>query len=87
MIAAKEAGAGCIIVTGLSRDERKLELAREFGADHTIDIERENAVVRVREITSGLMASVTSIGTFFTPLGNGVAESPSSVGRAPAPPL
>ena len=39
------------------------------------------------QITSGLMASVTSIGTFFTPLGNGVAESPSSVGRAPAPPL
>lgn len=58
VIAAHEAGAGCIIVTGLSRDERKLALAREFGAHHTIDIEREDARVRVREITQGLMADV-----------------------------
>src|SRR5438034_741617 len=28
VIAAREAGAGCIIVTGLTADERKLELAR-----------------------------------------------------------
>lgn len=51
VIAAREAGAGCIIVTGLSRDEEKLALAREFGADHTIDVEREPLVARVREIT------------------------------------
>jgi threonine dehydrogenase-like Zn-dependent dehydrogenase len=58
VIAAREAGAGCIIVTGLSRDERKLGLAMEFGADHAIDVERENVVARVREITDGDMADV-----------------------------
>lgn len=58
VIAAREAGAGCIIVTGLSRDERKLDLARTFGADHTIDVEREDLAARVREITSGAGADV-----------------------------
>jgi len=58
VIAAKEAGAGCVIVTGLSRDEHKLELARRFGADHTIDVEREDLVRRVREITDGQLADV-----------------------------
>ena len=48
----------CIIVTGLSRDERKLALAREFGAHHTIDVEREDPIARVREITDGRMADV-----------------------------
>ena len=58
VIAAREAGAGCVIVTGLSRDERKLALAREFGAHHTIDVEREHPIARVREITGGQMADV-----------------------------
>ncbi len=58
VIAAREAGAACIIVTGLSRDERKLALAREFGAHHTIDVEREDVVRRVREITDGAMAGI-----------------------------
>ncbi|MCH7512036.1 MAG: alcohol dehydrogenase catalytic domain-containing protein, partial [Chloroflexi bacterium] len=47
VIAAREAGASCIIVSGLSVDERKLALAREFGAHHTIDVEREEIVQRV----------------------------------------
>ena len=58
VIAAREAGAGCVIVTGLSRDERKLALAREFGADHAIDVEQDDVVRRVREITGGRMADV-----------------------------
>jgi threonine dehydrogenase-like Zn-dependent dehydrogenase len=58
VIAAREAGAACIIVSGLSADERKLTLAREFGADHTIDVEREDIVQRVREITDGELADV-----------------------------
>jgi 2-desacetyl-2-hydroxyethyl bacteriochlorophyllide A dehydrogenase len=58
VIAAKEAGAGCIIVTGLSADERKLDLCRNFGADHTIDVEKDDAVSAVRDITSGAMADV-----------------------------
>ena len=58
VIACREAGAGCIIVTGLAADERKLALARRFGADHTIDVDAEEAVRRVREITDGHMADV-----------------------------
>jgi threonine dehydrogenase-like Zn-dependent dehydrogenase len=58
VIAARAAGAGTIIVTGLSRDAHKLALAREFGADHTIDVEEENVVDRVAEITGGAMADV-----------------------------
>jgi threonine dehydrogenase-like Zn-dependent dehydrogenase len=50
VIAAREAGAGRIIVTGLGRDERKMALAREFGAHETIDVERGDAVHRVREL-------------------------------------
>lgn len=58
VIAARTAGAGKIIVTGLGRDEHKLELAREFGADHTINVEEEDVVERVTELTGGAMADV-----------------------------
>lgn len=47
-----------MIVTGLAADARKLELARAFGADHTIDVDNEAAVKRVREITDGRGADV-----------------------------
>jgi threonine dehydrogenase-like Zn-dependent dehydrogenase len=58
VIACREVGAGSIIVTGLAADARKLALAREFGADHTIDVENENAKQRVRELTDGRGADV-----------------------------
>jgi threonine dehydrogenase-like Zn-dependent dehydrogenase len=58
VIAARAAGAGTIIVTGLGRDEHKLALAREFGADHTINVDEEDVVERVTEITDGAMADV-----------------------------
>jgi len=58
VIAAREAGAGCIIVTGLARDARKLALAKEFGADVTIDIETQDAATAVREATGGRMADI-----------------------------
>jgi len=58
VIAARACGAGKIIVTGLSRDSHKLALAREFGADHTINVEEEDVVARVTEITDGAMADV-----------------------------
>ena len=58
MIAAKARGAGTIIVTGLAKDEGKLALAREFGADHTINVEEEDTVSRVAEITGGALADV-----------------------------
>ncbi|HEY2601555.1 MAG TPA: alcohol dehydrogenase catalytic domain-containing protein [Thermoleophilaceae bacterium] len=58
VIASKAVGAGTVIVTGLARDEHKLALAREFGADHTINVDEENVVQRVAEITGGALADV-----------------------------
>ncbi len=58
VLASRVAGAGTIIVTGLSRDAGKLALAREFGADYTIDVEAEDTVDRVREITGGSGADI-----------------------------
>ena len=38
------------------------------------------------QISTGAIVSVISTGTLRTPLGKAVAESPSSLGRAPVPP-
>ena len=66
VIAAKEAGASQIIVTGLEADRDKLALARSFGADHTIDVENENAVRRVKELTNGGADIVVAVSAFAT---------------------
>jgi len=58
VIACREVGAGTIIVTGLAADDKKLALAREFGADHTVDVENEDVVRRVKELTDGRGADV-----------------------------
>ena len=58
VIAARAAGADQILVTGLTRDAHKLALAQQLGADHTIDIEAEDARARVRELTDGHGADV-----------------------------
>jgi threonine dehydrogenase-like Zn-dependent dehydrogenase len=53
VVACREAGAGCIIVTGLARDAHKLALARALGAHHTIVADQEDTVARVQAITAG----------------------------------
>jgi threonine dehydrogenase-like Zn-dependent dehydrogenase len=58
VLACREAGAAQIIVTGLAADADKLKLAREFGADATIDVENENARTRIQELTQGEGADV-----------------------------
>ncbi len=58
VIACREAGADKIIVTGLAADARKLALAREFGADATIDVDNEDARTRIRELTGGRGADI-----------------------------
>lgn len=57
-LAAKAAGAECVIVTGRSTSMKRLELARQLGADYTVNIQTENLVARVDEITGGKMADV-----------------------------
>ncbi|HZK31995.1 MAG TPA: S-(hydroxymethyl)mycothiol dehydrogenase [Corynebacterium sp.] len=57
---AKLAGAAQIIAVDL--DERKTELAREFGATHTITsqgLSEQEVIDRVRELTGGFGADVT----------------------------
>ena len=58
VLACREAGAETIIVTGLEVDADKLALAREFGADHTIDVDNENPKRRIQELTDGQGARV-----------------------------
>ena len=52
-VAAHYAGADFIAVTGLARDEYKLSLARELGADLTINVDAEDPVAAIREHTEG----------------------------------
>jgi threonine dehydrogenase-like Zn-dependent dehydrogenase len=59
VIAARAAGAGTIIVTGLATDAHKLALAKEFGADHTIVVDEADTVHAVSELTDGELADVT----------------------------
>jgi threonine dehydrogenase-like Zn-dependent dehydrogenase len=58
VIAARAAGASTIIVTGLPADAPKLAVARELGADHTLDAANEDVRARVAELTSGRGADV-----------------------------
>jgi threonine dehydrogenase-like Zn-dependent dehydrogenase len=58
VIACREAGADTIIVTGLEADDAKMKLAIEFGADHAIDVQNEDAKQRIRELTNGRGADV-----------------------------
>jgi threonine dehydrogenase-like Zn-dependent dehydrogenase len=53
VVACRQAGASTVIVTGTSRDVARLDLAKTLGADATIDVDAEDAVERVRELTGG----------------------------------
>ena len=56
VIAAREAGAGKVIVCGRGRRPWKLELALELGATHVVNTDEESVVDRVHQITGGQMA-------------------------------
>jgi threonine dehydrogenase-like Zn-dependent dehydrogenase len=47
-----------VIVTGVSQDRFRLDCAEQIGADHTIDVEREDPLQRLSELTDGHMADV-----------------------------
>lgn len=56
VIAAKEAGAGCIVITGRSKDASRLAVAKQLGAHYVVDVDVEDPVERVAAITNGRMA-------------------------------
>jgi threonine dehydrogenase-like Zn-dependent dehydrogenase len=58
LVAAKAVGAGTTIMTGLSRDRHKLEMATRLGADHVIDVETDNVREAVRNLTGGELADI-----------------------------
>ena len=49
---AKAEGA-TVIVTGTGADAGRLEIARQLGADYTINVQAEDAAARIRELTGG----------------------------------
>ena len=68
VIAAREAGAANIIITGRARDKERLALARELGAHHAIDVDAtENIVECVADLTGGRMADAVINVTAYAP--------------------
>jgi len=53
LIAAKECGVGPIAMMGLTRDQARFELAREFGVDFTVNIEQDNPLKVIPELLEG----------------------------------
>ena len=52
-VICRQAGASLIIVTGTSRDGKRMEVAKALGADFVIDVDKEDPLTRIREITAG----------------------------------
>lgn len=53
VVSARQAGASLIIVTGTNKDAKRLEVAKLLGADAVINVEQEDPIERIREITGG----------------------------------
>ena len=75
-VAAKEAGAAFVAVTGMGpRDRTRLELAPRFGADLAIDVAVEHPGKALRAATGGRLADVVVDVT---------AKAPTALGQAVA---
>jgi threonine dehydrogenase-like Zn-dependent dehydrogenase len=58
VFAAKQAGADPVIALGLGRDTERLRVARVLGADAAFNVETQDPVPTVRELTGGELADV-----------------------------
>ena len=73
--AAKEAGAGFVMVTGVGpRDEGRLAAARDFGADLAVDVTSEDPVDALRAAVGELAHVVVDV----------TAKAPAALGQAVA---
>ncbi len=52
-VICKQAGAALIIVTGTSKDKARMEVAKLLGADYVINVDEEDPLARINEITAG----------------------------------
>ncbi|MGH3327980.1 MAG: zinc-dependent alcohol dehydrogenase [Streptomycetales bacterium] len=52
-VACKQAGASLVAVTGTTRDAARMEVAKKLGADCVIDVQQEDPLERIMEITDG----------------------------------
>ena len=73
-VICKQAGAALIIVTGTSKDAARMEVAKALGADFIIDVNKEDPLARIMEITSGrgvdvVLDCTAGAGTFPIMLG------------------
>ncbi len=55
---AKLAGATQTIVTGITADQERLKIAKELGADLTINVEEEDPIKTIKELTNDLGADI-----------------------------
>jgi threonine dehydrogenase-like Zn-dependent dehydrogenase len=58
VVAARQGGAGTVIVVGTADDASRLALATKLGADHTVVASRSGAVEQVLELTAGAGADL-----------------------------
>lgn len=58
MMVAKLCGAGTIVVAGLPSDAPRLDLARQLGATHTVDVQSADMQELVRQLADGLGVDV-----------------------------
>lgn len=71
--AAREAGAGFVMVTGLGpRDADRLALARDFGADIAVDVASDDPVAALRKAAGALADVVVDV----------TAKAPAALGQA-----
>ncbi len=58
VVAARASGADRIIVSGVARDEGRLAVAKELGADHVVMVDQEKLAPAVERFTGGRMADI-----------------------------
>lgn len=53
LVACKQAGASLIIITGTSKDTARMEVAKKLGADCVINVDEEDPLEKINEVTGG----------------------------------